>query len=75
MGQTALQVYFQGKKAENKQLVQDSGGLALLCMKHCSFPANLRTPVCCCDTEYQTRWKEIEMGITEECPLQARLGD
>lgn len=70
---------WQGKRArlglKTLQLAKDKGGIALPCLKDYYVSAQFRILVCWCNPEYHARWKDIEMRISRNCPMQARLGD
>lgn len=70
---------WQGKRPRVRlktlQLSKEKGGVSLPCLKDYYISAQFRTLVCWCNPDYQARWKEIEMNLSADCPLQARLGD
>lgn len=70
---------WKGKKPRVKmktlQLEKIRGGLALPNFKDYYLAAQLRYIVCWCSTEYDSKWKRIELNYSSRCQPQTRLGD
>ena len=62
-------------KYKNLQLAKIKGGVALPCLKDYYIAAQLRPLVCWCNPDYRARWKELEVAITAEFPIQVAIGD
>lgn len=56
------------------QLNKENGGLALPNFKNYYYAAQIRYLVYWCSTDYQARWKHIELNWSKNCP-QTRLGE
>ena len=55
------------------QLPKNCGGMALPNLKYYYVSAQLRPLVCWCNSEYESKWKDIEATLTE-IPTQSVLG-
>lgn len=70
---------WQGKKPRRSystlQLSRNKGGLALPCLKDYYRAAQLRTLICWCNPNFVSRWKDIEIALTDNIPIQAMIAD
>uniref|UniRef100_A0A3P9LQY6 Reverse transcriptase domain-containing protein n=1 Tax=Oryzias latipes TaxID=8090 RepID=A0A3P9LQY6_ORYLA len=69
---------WEGKKPRIRyatlQLPKDKGGMSLPNLKLYFFAAQMCYICCWCDSEYYSRWKEIETCVSEH-PIQTLLGE
>ena len=70
---------WQGKKPRIKystlQLNKDKGGFALPCLRNYYYAAQITPLLYWSNRDYRSRWKEIELGLSTDFPLQAVIGD
>lgn len=57
------------------QLCKENGGMAVPNLKDYFYSAQIKPIMTLCNPTYQARWKDIELGIMSNPPIQAILGN
>lgn len=57
------------------QLCKENGGMAVPSLKDYFYSAQIKPLMNLCNPKYQARWKDIELHIMSDPPLQAILGN
>lgn len=57
------------------QLRREEGGIALPCLRYYYYASQLIPLLYWCNEDYRSKWKELEIKMVTQFPLQAVIGD
>lgn len=64
-----------GVRSSTLQLAKEEGGMAVPNLKDYFYSVQIRPLMNPCNQDYKTRWKDIELSLSEDSPIQAILGN